>query len=94
MGFSSHYGGPYVIIALFLLVNFYLCRFVGIGGNEDSCSVRLQEIGRFYPVFGDSVGGAVPVYGDSLSGAAQDMVGALVWLHEGPVDSIHTDEHV
>ncbi|MPC37490.1 hypothetical protein E2C01_030972 [Portunus trituberculatus] len=26
MGLSSHYGGPYVMIALFLLVNLYLCR--------------------------------------------------------------------
>ncbi|MPD03708.1 hypothetical protein E2C01_099357 [Portunus trituberculatus] len=26
MGLSSHYGGPFVMIALFLLVNLYLCR--------------------------------------------------------------------
>ncbi|MPC81191.1 hypothetical protein E2C01_075797 [Portunus trituberculatus] len=26
MGLSSHYGHPYVMIALFLLVNLYLCR--------------------------------------------------------------------
>ncbi|MPC60886.1 hypothetical protein E2C01_054946 [Portunus trituberculatus] len=54
----------------------------GSGGGKDSCDIRIQKVGRFYPVYGDSVGGAVPVYGDGLPGAAQGTVGALVWLRE------------
>ena len=54
----------------------------------------MKQIGKFDPVYHDSLGGAIVVQGERIPRATEDFEGPLVLLLEGPPDTVDSEEDV